>query len=281
MTKIISDTSTLYTPEQAKEVGLYLAPLCVNISGQNYREFVDIDDNKLLSLIKEGGIPKTSQPPVGEKIDLYNSLGKDDDVIDITIADGLSGAYNSALSAKESCECPEKITVFNSKTLCGPHRYVVDEALKMAKEGASKDEILAMLEKSVATELSMLVPVDFSFLKRGGRISKAAASLGGLLKLHICVIKTDDGKMIEKHSISRTLKGNVNSMMQELTKRGYDNSYLFTVAHAQNPELAEAIKAGIEKTFPGANIDVVALSPAFITQGGPGCCALQVIKLAH
>ena len=281
MTKIISDSCTLYTPEEALKKGLNTTPLCIIINNDNYREYVDMTSEKLLLYIKEGAIPSSSQPPIGEKVDLYNDLSKEDDIIDITIADGLSGTYHTAMAARESCDRPEKVSVFNSKTLCGPQRYLVDEALKMAKAGQSRQDILTMLEKSAATDASFLIPIDFAFLKRGGRISKAAAGLGGLLKLVICVKKSDDGKVLEKHSINRTLKGAINSIIQELKKKGVDASYRFAISHADNIGMAKTMEDAVNKEFPGAKIDIFPLSPVFITQGGPGCCALQAIKIIH
>ena len=281
MTKIISDSCTLYTPEEALKKGLNTTPLCIIINNDNYREYVDMTSEKLLLCIKEGAIPSSSQPPIGEKVDLYNDLSKEDDIIDITIADGLSGTYHTAMAARESCDRPEKVSVFNSKTLCGPQRYLVDEALKMAKDGQSRQDILTMLEKSAATDASFLIPIDFAFLKRGGRISKAAAGLGGLLKLVICVKKSDDGKVLEKHSINRTLKGAINSIIQELKKKGVDASYRFAISHADNISMAKTMEDAVNKEFPGAKIDIFPLSPVFITQGGPGCCALQAIKIIH
>ncbi len=281
MTKIISDSCTLYTPEEALKKGLNTTPLCIIINNDNYREYVDMTSEKLLLCIKEGAIPSSSQPPIGEKVDLYNDLSKEDDIIDITIADGLSGTYHTAMAARESCDRPEKVSVFNSKTLCGPQRYLVDEALKMAKDGQSRQDILTMLEKSAATDASFLIPIDFAFLKRGGRISKAAAGLGGLLKLVICVKKSDDGKVLEKHSINRTLKGAINSIIQELKKKGVDASYRFAISNADNISMAKTMEDAVNKEFPGAKIDIFPLSPVFITQGGPGCCALQAIKIIH
>ena len=154
MVQILSDSSTLYSKSQAMNIGLEITPLVVIIGKDNYREFETIDSDTLLCKIENGAIPTSSQPPIGEKMDLYNQYGKDQDVIDITMAAGLSGTYDSALMAKESCNYPDNISVFNSKTLCGPHRVLVNEALKMAKDGKTKEEILYMLEESAKTDVS-------------------------------------------------------------------------------------------------------------------------------
>ncbi len=277
MVKIISDTCTLYTPADAQKMDTYIAPLHVNIDERSYREYVDLESADLLRMIKEGAIPQTSQPSLGDKIAIYEKL-KDTEVIDITIAKGLSGAYDTALMAKEQIAC-ENITVFNSKTLCGPQRYLFDEALKMAYDGQSKEAILRMLERSAATDVSFLVPLDFDFLKRGGRISKAAAGIGTFLKLWICMIKSDDGTCLEKFAVNRTFKGLMRAVLAELKKRGVDGTYRFSITHAANKELALKMKEALTVEIEKAVIDIFDLSPVFITQGGPGCCALQAIKI--
>lgn len=279
MVQIISDSSTLYSKAEGEAIGLEISPLSIMINGENYREFETITSEELIAKIEKGGIPSSSQPPIGEKIDLYNHYGANGEVIDITIAQGLSGTYDTALSAKEICDYAANITVFNSQTLCGPQRTLTDAALKMAKEGMGREAIVKMLEESAKTDVSFLIPFDFAFLQRGGRLSKAAAGLGGLLKLIVCMRKSDDGKTLEKHSINRTLKKAFASIIDELKKREVDETYHFAISHAINLEMADKMKEELLRHYPKADIKIYPLSPAFITQGGPGCCALQTIKI--
>lgn len=279
MIQIVSDSSTLYSVSQAKEKGLYSVPLSVSINKNSYREFEELTSSQLLTMIQDGQIPSSSQPSIGEKLNLYNELAKDNQVIDITMADGLSGTYQSALMAKDTCEYSENVTVFNSKTLCGPHRALVDQALNMRDANCSHEEIMHMLVESVKTEISFLIPFDFQFLMRGGRVSKASANLGGLLRLIVCMKKSDEGKTLEKHSISRTLKKAIKSIFDEFDKHDVDDDYIFSISHAFNEEVALEIEKAIRKKFEKAKIILYPLSPVFITQGGPGCCAIQAIKI--
>lgn len=279
MIHIISDSSTLYSKEVANKIGLKSCPLAITIAGKNYREFEELTSERMIELIDEGNLPTSSQPPIGEKMNMYNEYAKDSEVIDITMAAGLSGTYDTACMAKESCDYPENVSVFNTKTLCGPHRELVDTALDMAKNGASRQEILEMLEKSSNTEVSFLIPFDFGYLQRGGRLSKTAAGIGGVLKLVVCLVKSDDGRRLEKFSISRTLKKTISGMLDEFEKRGVDSSYELSVSHAFNKEVALKVKEAMGTRFPNCNVKLYPLSPAFITQGGPKCCAVQAIKI--
>ena len=170
MVKIVTDSSTLYSSEQGREKGINVVSLHVSVGGKSYKDLDELTGMGLIELINEGLIPQSSQPSIGEKIETYNKLAKDDEVIDITMAGGLSGTYNSALTAKETCDYPSKVHVIDSYTLCGPHRLIVDTAKKMADEGKSVDDILKMVEFARDHEHSYLVPIDFDFLERGGRV---------------------------------------------------------------------------------------------------------------
>ena len=128
MVQIITDSSTLYTPEEAKELGFDVMPLCVSIGDLEGRDLL-VDMKDFYGRIQKGEIPMSSQPPIGEVMDMYEKY-KDYEIVNIAMADGLSGTYQSACGAREMAENKDNITVFNCKTLCGPHRYMVEKAQK-------------------------------------------------------------------------------------------------------------------------------------------------------
>lgn len=140
MVQIITDSSTLYTMNEAKALGFEATPLCVNIDDFEGRD-CHLDMTEFYKRIAEGGIPRSSQPPIGEVMDLYEKYA-DCEIINIAMADGLSGTYQSAYGAREMMDNKEKIHVFNSTTLCGPHRYMVEKAQKMKEAGHTAGEIL-------------------------------------------------------------------------------------------------------------------------------------------
>ena len=280
MIKIVADSSTLYTRTEAEKIGLHSVPLNVTIDNKSYQDLEDITSDELIQMINEHKIPRTSQPSLGEKIDIYNELlSEGNEVIDITMASGLSGTYHTALMAKDQCIDSNRVHVIDSMTLCGPHRYLVDTALEMVKNGSTVQEILAMIEKARQTDISFLLPVDFDFLVRGGRIRGVAAKIGGMLKIIPVLIKGEEGNGLDKFSISRTLKKAVDSVVTELKERNVDSTYHIYVTHAKNDELANRFVEKIKEKIENANITVYPLSPSFITQGGPGCVAIQAIKI--
>lgn len=276
MVKIITDSSPLYTPEEGKKLGFDVLPLCVSIADLDDRDLL-VDMDVFYGKIAEGNHPRSSQPPIGEVMDIYEAYSEDE-IINIAMADGLSGTYQSACGAKGSVDNHEKITVFNSKTLCGPHRYMVEKAVEMRDAGKSAQEILAWLEYASEHQESFLIPQDFDFLRRGGRLTPMAATFGSVLKLKPIMMQTKDGKKLDKFAVKRTMKAAVAAVIEHLKKADLDSRHILYVSHARVPEDARKVVAQLKETFPEAEYHILDLGAAFVTQGGPGCVAIQYIE---
>ena len=276
MVKIITDSSTLYTPAEGKKLGFDVMPLCVNIADLEDRDLL-VDMDVFYGKIAEGNHPRSSQTPVGEVMEIYEAYPHDE-IINIAMADGLSGTYQSACSARESVDNKENIVVFNSKTLCGPHRYMVEKAQKMVEEGKSAKEILDWLEYASEHHESFLIPQDFYFLRRGGRLTPMAAAFGSVLKLKPIMKQTDDGKKLDKFGVKRTMKAVVAAIIEHLKKSELDSRHVLYVSHARVPEDAKNVVEQLKEVFPEVEYHILDLGAAFVTQGGPGCIAIQYIE---
>ncbi|GAA0084047.1 fatty acid kinase binding subunit FakB2 [Clostridium sp. CTA-7] len=277
MIKIVSDSSTLYSIKEGQANNVDIAPLTVSINNKTYREYEDINTEEFIDIINQGHIPKSSQPSIGYVLDLYSKY-PEDEIINISMADGLSGTYNSACMAKNMDNNPERITVINSKTLCGPHRYLVDLAVKFVESGYTKTEILNEINEKIETSKSFLIPHDFEFLARGGRVSSLVGKIGSAIKLVPVMVLSEDGKSLTKFTTKRTFKKAVKKVCESLTENNIDSSYKIYISHACKEELVDEAKEVILENIKDADIEVKLLSPAFTTQGGPGCVAIQVIK---
>lgn len=276
MVKIITDTSALYTVEEGKEMDVSVIPLSISINNKNLRDLC-FDTKEFLKDIRDGFLPTSSQPPIGEVIDAFEKH-KDEDIINICMADGLSGTYQSALSAKEQVENHDRVEIVNSKTLCGPHRYLVQKAVKLRDEGKNAKEVLKGLHDSIAHVRSFLIPQDFEFLKRGGRLKGSTATLGGLLKLKPIMEAVDGGTRLDKFAITRTLRKACDLVIKAFEEDGVDESYRIYVAHADALQDATMMLNSLKERFKKCEFELLELSPAFITQGGPECIAIQYIK---
>ena len=277
MIRIISDSSSLYSEKKGQEKNITIASLTVHINGKSYREYEDIETEEFINIINEGHMPTSSQPSIGHIVDMYNQY-EEDEIINISMADGLSGTYNSACVARGMAENPERIHVINSETLCGPQKYLVDLAVTLVEEGKECKEIVDEINKALKESKSYLIPHDFDYLVRGGRISSIVGKIGSAIKLVPVMTMSDDKKSLVKFTTKRTYKKAVQKIIEQMTEDGINSEHKLYIYHACNEDGAEEIKKIILSAIPDADIEVGLLGPVFTTQGGPGCISIQHIK---
>ena len=278
MVRIVSDTSTLYSTAQAEAAGFSVSPLSVTIAGKSYREFDEISAEEFVAIIRQGHMPTSSQPAIGEVEDLCNRYDGEE-ILNVAMAAGLSGTYNSAVAAAELCGHPENVSVVNTRTLCGPHRHLVEKAVQWAKEGDTREKIVEKLNKLMDTAKSYLVPADFDYLRRGGRLSPLVSHVGKMAGLTPVMTQTDDGERLTVASIKRGYAHGVKYIVKELVKAGVGKNWQVQISHADARDKAEQALKALKEAMPEAEYHIYPLSPAFITQGGPGCVAVQYIRL--
>ena len=276
MVHIVSDSSTLYSPAQAREAGFAISPLSVTIAGKSYREFAEIGAREFVDIIRQGHMPTSSQPAIGEVSALYEEFAGEQ-VLNITMADGLSGTYRTAVAAAELSESSENITVVNTRTLCGPHRYMVQKCVELAQNGATLEALLAWLKERMDSAKSYLIPADYDYLRRGGRLSPLVSHVSKLANLAPIMTQTEDGCRLTISSIRRGYSAAIKYVADQLQKKGIGKGWRVYIAHATTQERVELAEKKLREVLPGAFIEVADLSPAFITQGGPDCLAVQYV----
>ena len=173
--RIITDTASLFAPAENHDPGLFVVPACVIHNDQVYRDYEDITPKEYLEIIAAGATPSTSQPAIGDLIDTFEST--EEETLALFIGDGLSGGYQNAVGAKNSMDESEHIRILDTKTLAGAEHYLVEKAITLKNAGFSMDEIESELLKSIETSASFVIPADFEFLKRSGRLTPIAAKL--------------------------------------------------------------------------------------------------------
>ena len=277
MVRIVSDTSTLYSTAQAEEAGFSVSPLSVTIAGKSYREFDEISSDEFVAIIRQGHMPTSSQPAIGEVEALYRRFAGDE-IVNVAMSHGLSGTYTSAVAAAEMCDNTADITVVNTRTLCGPHRYMVEQAVAWAKEGLSRETIVQKLNVLMDSAKSYLVPADFDYLRRGGRLSPLVSYMGKAANLTPIMTQTDSGERLTPAGIRRGYNAAVKYIVGELQKAGITKGWRVYISHAGAMDKAQQAMKALQEAMPDAVYEILPLSPAFITQGGPGCVAVQYVK---
>ena len=276
MVKIITDSSTLYTREEGEKAGFEVVPLCVHIGDMDGRD-LEIDMDDFYGRIERAEVPTSSQPPLGDVVDAFEKY-KDCEIINISMADGLSGTYQTACAARLMVENQDKITVVNTKTLCGPHRYMVEKAQQMKEAGHTAKEILAWLNEAITKTESFLIPQDFGFLRRGGRLTPMAAALGSVLKLKPVMTLTEDCKKLDKFAMKRTMKSAIDAVIDHMKEKKLDHRHIVYIVHARAKEDAKRTALRVREAFHNVEIKIMELSPVFVAQGGPQCVAIQYIE---
>ena len=277
MVRIVADTSTLYSTAQAREAGFAVSALSVTIAGKSYREFDEISAEEFVAIIRQGHMPTSSQPALGEVEALYNEFAGEE-ILNIAMAHGLSGTYTSACAAAELCDHADKIHVINTRTLCGPHRYLVEQAVRWAAAGEDVETIKQKLDVLIDSAKSYLVPADFDYLRRGGRLSPLVSYVGKAAGLTPVMTQTETGERLTPASIRRGFGHAVKYIAGELQKAGVGKGWRVYISHADALDKAEQAVRELKTVMPEAVYEIYPLSPAFITQGGPGCMAVQYIK---
>ena len=274
--KIIADTATLFAPSEGEAQGLTIIPIDVSINNKSYKEYADISADEFLKHIQAGGIPSTSQPALGDILDVFES--GDEEMLFLTLGDGLSGAYQTALSARNCVQDPQRIHIINSKTLGGPLRYLAKKAAALNARGLSAEKIKEELAVSIESSVSFVIPEDFNFLRRSGRLTPITAKVGGALKLLPVLTQTEDKMRIKPVSIKRGWKSATHTIIQRLQAIGVDHEYLISVSHAGTYQKAVAVLTQIKEVFADTETEILSLSPGLMTHGGPGCIVVQAIR---
>ena len=275
--RIIADTATLFSPAEGAEQGMTIIPVCVNINNKTYQDYAEISSEEFLKLVADGGTPSSSQPAIGDILDVFES--SEEDMLVLTVGDGLSGGYQTTLSARNCAENPERIHVLNSKTLAGPLRYLAKKAVSLKDRSLSMEKIKAELAASIESSVSFVIPEDFGFLRRSGRLTPITAKIGGVLKLLPVLTQTEDKTRIKPIAVKRTWKSAVETIIQQLEEIGVNHEYLISICHAGTDRKAISVMEQIKASFSSSKIEILPLSPALITHGGPGCIVVQAIKM--
>jgi DegV family protein with EDD domain len=273
--KIITDTSALYSLQEGKEFGIEVIPACTLVDGVVYRDYEDISSEEFLKLIEQGVVPTSSQPAIGDVIDIFEST--QEDILYLTIGDGLSGTYQSAMGARNSVEPNEHIHIIDTQTLGGAQRYLVQKAMLLMKEGLGIEEIITQVKESIVTSVSFVIPSDFNYLKRSGRLTSIAATICGVIKIIPVLTQTEDMKRIKPFVVKRSYRKAVDAVIERLKEMRVNRDYIISIGHAGVLQVAEAVMNQIRNHFSDTTIEIFQLSPSMITHGGPGCITIQAI----
>lgn len=276
-TAVVTD-STAYIPKELREkLNIHMIPLSVIFGNESLREEIDLTAEEFYEKVKKSELPTTSQPPIGQFIELFERLAKDyDAVISIHLSSGISGTYQGAVSAGSMVEGIQ-VYPFDSETACMVQGFYALEASKLASEGKSPDEIITRLNEMKKSMRAYFMVDDLSHLQRGGRLSNAQAFIGSLLQVKPLLHFVDT--KIEPREKIRTKKKALNRVSDLLAEDASSGeAYKAAVIHANREEEAIQWKADLEERFPNVEFTISYFGPVIGTHLGEGSLGMGWYK---
>lgn len=281
---IVSDSNSGITQLQAEELGITILPMPFFVGDKTLYEDIDLSQKEFYQMLSENANISTSMPLVGNVTDTWDALLKEyDEIVHIPMSSGLSGSCETALMLAQDYE--GKVQVVNNQRISVTQRQSVLDAMALAEQGHSAAEIKEILERD-KFESSIYIMVDtLYYLKKGGRITPAAAALGTLLKLK--PVLQIQGEKLDAFAKARTMKQAKSMMVAAITKdleerfgdRTGKNVHL-AVAHTDNQEEADEFAKELRELFPATGEIVIApLSLSVSCHIGPGSLAVACSKV--
>ncbi|MEK4424121.1 DegV family protein [Solibacillus sp. FSL K6-1523] len=277
-TAVVTDSTAYLTEEERQRYNVHMIPLGVNIEGTVYDEEIDITASEFYDRVRGAKeFPKTTQPPIGKFVELFETLAKDhEDVVTIHLSSGISGTYQGAVQAGDMVE-NINVYAFDSEIACYVQGMFVKEAVQLAEQGASGQEIMAHLEELKKSMDAYFVVDDLGHLQRGGRLSAAAALIGGLLQVK--PILHFQNKVIVPFEKIRTRKKALRKVEDQLVlaieKHG---SLQATVIHGNCETEAREWMDTLAKTYPSVDFTLSYFGPVIGTHLGEGALAMGWMK---
>lgn len=276
----ISDSGTGKSMEQLYEKGIYSVPLQISYDATNYQDLEEISIDQIYELMSKGTMLSTSLPSLGKIEALFESLKKEgyEQIFAVPICAGLSGTIN----AMEICAKNVGIAFdyVDCQVTAVVQEYMITLAKQLYETGKTITEIKDVLQQVVDTTNTLLLPNDLQHLKRGGRLTPLAATLGGLLKIKpiLKVNKSTNGKIDVLDKV-RTMHKAMDMVIEIMKAEHVDDSFMITIAHADDEVEAVYYMNKIIEAFPGAKHQIIKLVSVVGIHTGRGCQAVQYFKM--
>lgn len=279
---VVTDSNSGVTQKQAEDLGIWVIPMPFMIDGETYEEDINLTQQEFYERLDGGADISTSQPSPDTVLKLWNRLLETSDaVVHIPMSSGLSGSCQTALALAQDYN--GRVQVVNNQRISVTQRQSALDAVMLAGKGMTADRIKEILEES-GKDSSIYITVDtLKYLKKGGRITAAAAALGTLLRIK--PVLQIQGEKLDAFSKARTMKQAKSTMLSaiahDLENRFHDKECRHTwleVAHTVNDEAAAELAAELQQLYPAASVHMDPLSLSVACHIGPGALAVACSK---
>ena len=275
--RIVTDSTSDIPSETAERLGITVVAQNVHVGTQTYKDNVTITPDDFYSMLASSAeLPKTSQASPGDFKEVYDSLGNDaDGIVSIHISSKVSGTYNSAVqgAAQTSAACP--VEAIDTAQVSMGLGLVVVAAAEAANRGAGQDEVVSLVHDAAARAQCFCLFETLEFLEKGGRIGKAQAMIGSVLKIKpMIIIREGEVQPLGK---GRTFAKALGKLKQ--TARDFAPIESLAVMHSTTPEAAVEVANDLGDMLPeGPEPLITRFGPALGVYTGPGAIGIALLQ---
>lgn len=266
---VVTDSAAGVTPQDAEKYGIHVLRMPITVDGVSLTDEIDITRTQLLDAMRNGSVVSTAQPIFGMAMQTFTKLLEThDEIIYLPMSSRLSGTYQSGLVL--ATEFPNRVYVIDDLMVAYPQLLLAIDARKLADEGKSAEEICTLI-RTHADMGAILIPESIEYLKRGGRITPAAAALANLLKI-IPVLLVKDG-IIDKLGKVRTYRKAIQYGLKHLASIKDKHAYQWYLLNGGcDPEVYAETKKQLH-SITGCDILDDQLHAVVLCHTGPGSIA--------
>lgn len=274
---IIADSTASLSDEYIKENDIGIAHFRYSLDGKTFVEGQDESTKDFHKRLKaSGSIPHTSQPPIGEFIDLFDDYSKRyDEVLVITLSKGLSGCFHTAQMASQDYD---NVRVLDTNLALDANRFLIENIMKLREEGMGANEIGDIIErdKTYPNLSAILVANELSYLEKGGRIPAAIRRVGDFLRLKpIIDLNADNDGKLGVAEISRGDKKTIKRVVDLIP----EDAKRVAVGEVNNQEIKDIIVERIKDQRPDLEITDCTITPVIASHIGPNCYGMFYSKV--
>lgn len=284
---IMTDSNSGITQKEAAGLGISVLPMPFMINDTTYFEDINLTQDRFYEFLENDAVVSTSQPSPDSLIHMFHKLlAEYDEVVHIPMSSGLSGSCQTACMLAQEPEFDGKVFVVNNQRISVTQTQSVLDAVELAKKGYDGAQIKKILEEDKFNSSIYIMLDTLFYLKKGGRITPAAAALGMLLKLK--PVLQIQGEKLDAFAKARTKSAGKSMMLQAIKNDienrfgGFDESakerVTLHIAYTKDAEEAELWKQEVMEAFPGFRLKMAPLSLSVACHIGPGALALACTR---
>ena len=277
MIRIITDSLCDLTMARARELNIDILPLLVRFGEEEYRCGIELTNEQFYEKLATSPVSPTTaavNPYEFEEI-FERYLNAGDDVVAILFSRHMSATYQSAVIAAENIDS-ERLHLIDCKNGARGQTLLIETAAAMRDEDMTAVEIQERITALLPRTMTYIVIDTMEYLKRGGRISKSAALLGGLMKLHpVLQVVADGAKPVDKVKGKKSCNA---WLINKLKEEAPDTAYKLVIGHSNAPERADAFRDQIREAGITNEVFITCIGPVVGTHIGPNCLGIGYIK---